>query len=410
MQPGAPLPPLFTRAFVLAAAAHFFHALSFSLYLHLPGFLHAIGADEMRIGVIVGTMGFTAIAARPLLGRAMDLHGRRIVILVGGFLHVFICVAYLSVRHMGPWVYFVRVVHGLAEAMLFAAMFALAADVVPASRRIQGIALFGVSGMLPMSISGPLGDIILSLSASAGAVAPSAPYARLFQVAACFAATGLALSLPLPDTRAAADASDAPRRRFRDAVLQRDLVPLWGTGLCFATAIAAYFTFMKTYVQTTGVGSVGLFFSAYSGAAVLLRIVCGRLPDRLGPRAVLFPALGSLALGLLLLARARGSAEVGVAGVLCGLGHGFTFPILLSYVVQRARPSERGAALAVYTSLFDAGTLVGGPMLGAIVSAFGYPAMFRAAAGLVMLGVVGFVVAEHRLQRGVLGADNARVQ
>jgi len=380
--------PLFTRAFVLASCVHFLHSLAFALYLHIAGFLKAVGATEVRIGVIVGTTGLTAILSRPWLGRAMDLRGRRIVFLVGGGAHAIICALYLTVTALGPWVYAVRIAHGLAEAMIFASMFAVAADLVPSERRIQGIALFGVSGMLPMAFSGVLGDILV------GNTPTASDYTRLFHVATVFASAGFLCSLWLRD--APRVQGEAPRR-FYEAVTQRDLLPLWGTGLCFSTAICAYFTFMKVYVAHTGVGSVGVFFATYSIAAIALRVLFGSVPDRFGPKNVLLPALVSLAAGLIVLGSARSALAIGAAGILAGAGHGFAFPILLGFVVQRARATERGAALAVYTSLFDAGTLLGGPSLGAIAEYAGFPAMFRAAAALVVLGAIGFVLAERRL-------------
>ena len=374
---GMPKEPLLTRSFLLAALAHFMHCMAFNLYLHLPGFLKDRGASEVEIGLIFGLTAATAIAARPSMGRTMDRHGRCVLILAGGMLHVLVCVLYLTVTRIGPWAYGVRVLHGVAEAAIFASLFAFAADVVPASRRIQGIALFGVSGMLPMSLSGLLGDVILA----------HAGYRELFAVSAVFAILGLVSSWPLVD---APRTGGEPSRGVLAAARQRNLVTLWGVGLCFATAISAYFTFMKTFVLTTHVGTVGLFFSAYSIAAVGLRTLGGSIPDRVGPRRALLPSLAMLVAGLLVLARANSDLAIGVAGTLCGLGHGFTFPILLGLVVHRSRPNDRGASMALFTALFDGGTLIGGPLLGATIRVAGYGAMFTTAAALVTLGAAGF--------------------
>jgi MFS family permease len=375
--------PLLTRPFVLAFASHFVLNLAFNLYLHLPGFLKLLGASELEIGVIFGLTALTAVAVRPILGRVMDRRGRKIVIVAGGALHTVVCVLYLTVTHVGPWVYAVRIAHGVGEATLFASLFAFAADVVPASRRIQGIAIFGVSGMLPIGLSGALGDAILARGG----------YTHLFWTSIAFSATGLALSGALVETRRT---SDEPPRGFMAAVLERDLMPLWWTGLCFATAIAAYFTFLKTFVMQTGIGSVGAFFTAYSLSAIFLRLTAGGLPDRLGPKRVLLPALATLACGLFVLARAASGAVVVGAGVLCGLGHGYAFPILLGMVVDRARASERGAALAIFTALFDAGTLIGGPLLGYVIRAVDYAHMFATAGGLVLAGALGCVIFDRR--------------
>ena len=71
-------------------------------------------ADDLEIGVIFGLTAAVAVLARPPVGRAMDLRGRRVVILVGGALHALVCALYLTVSGMGPWIYALRVAHGLA--------------------------------------------------------------------------------------------------------------------------------------------------------------------------------------------------------------------------------------------------------------------------------------------------------
>ncbi|MEE9607089.1 MAG: MFS transporter [Myxococcota bacterium] len=372
---------LFTRPFVLCSVANLAQGMSFNLFLHFPGFLKELGAGEVQIGFIFGLTAVAAILARPPIGRSMDTRGRRGVILVGGALNLLVCALYLSVTALGPWIYLIRVLHGLSEAMLFTSLFTYAADYVPAARRTEGLALFGVSGMLPISLSGVLGDALLERF----------DYTALFAAALAFAALSLLLSLPLRDRPRSAGAHE-PSRGFLAALRQAELIPLWWMGGVFAFALAAVFTFTKTFVMETGLGSVGAFFSAYAGAAIAMRVLLGWVPDRVGPKRALFPSLASLATGLTLLALAETSGQVATAGVLCGFGHGFAFPILFGLVVSRARETERGSAMAIYTALFDGGVLIGGPSFGAVIAIAGYPAMFATAALAVVAGALLFAV------------------
>jgi predicted MFS family arabinose efflux permease len=380
---------LLTRSFALCAAANLLQALSFNLYLHFPGFLRGLGADEVMIGLFSGLTAVAAIAARPSVGRAMDARGRRGVILRGGVVNTIVCSMYLGVTKIGAWLVLVRIVHGLAEAMLFSSLFTLAADMVPAARRTEGLALFGISGILPVSLGGLLGDAILS----------RASYAVLFACSSLLAALSLLASLPLRDRPRPAHHETPPSRGFSAAATQRDLLPLWFIGSVFAIALSAVFTFVTTFVLTTGIGSVGLFFSFYSGAAVVLRLFLGWLPERIGPKAALFPALAFQCAGLLALAAATRTRDVALAGALCGLGHGFAFPILSGLVVTRARDAERGAALSLFTAIFDFGVLIGGPAFGAVIRAQGYPTAYRTAAGVVFVGAAGFAVWDARVAR-----------
>ena len=349
--------------------------MAFTMFLHFPGFLKGLGAGEVEIGLIVGLTAVASIAVRPSVGRAMDQRGRRPVILFGNIVNVAVLALYLTVGELGAWLYAVRITHGFAEALLFTALFTYGADQVPATRRTEGIALFGISGILPIALGGVLGDIILARW----------DFDVFFLVVLGFGILALLLSLPLPESHKPGAGGDQPQR-FLASVMQKNLVPLWWVTLVFSLALTAYFTFLKTFVIDTGIGSVGLFFSAYAATAIGLRLFAAWLPDRVGPKRVLYPALGSMVLGFIVLASATGSGGIAVAGVLCGAGHGYAFPIVMGMVVSRAAEADRGSAMAIFTGLFDVGALLGGPAFGAIIRFGSYSSMFLAAGGWMLVG------------------------
>jgi MFS family permease len=391
-----PPEPLLTRPFVACFVANLAQGISFNLFLHFPGFLKELGSGEVEIGWVTSSTALAAVLVRPWVGRSMDARGRRPLILAGGVLNVAVCALYPSVVGVGPWVLAIRVAHGLAEALMFSALFTFAADHVPASRRTEGLALFGVSGMLPISLGGLLGDALLARF----------DYTALFATAAGIAAVATLLSLPLRDAPRSG-AGREPARSFRVVAVQRDLVPLWLIGTAFSLALASVFVFIKPFVLETGLGSVGLFFTSYTGVALVLRLFFAWLPDRVGPRRLLFPALGTLVVGFGLLAAARTPGDVLLAGACCGAGHGYTFPILFGMVVTRARDAERGAVLSIFTALFDAGVLVGGPFFGWVhgcelalgargSDAFtGYVLVYATAAALLGAGALAYALLDR---------------
>jgi MFS family permease len=151
----------------------------------------------------------------------------------------------------------------------------------------------------------------------------------------------------------------------------------------------------------TGAGTVGGFFTGYAGIAILVRLFFGWLPDRVGAVRVLLPAMAILSTGFLLLACATTAAEVMAAGMLCGLGHGYTFPILFGLVVTRSRDAERGSAMALYTGLFDVGVLLGGPSLGFVIDHAGYSTMFATTGGLLLMGALSFAIWDWAVGRRI---------
>lgn len=387
MTPGAAADErLWTGPFVLCFVTNLCQGTAFNLFLHLPGHLHDLGANDVQIGLISSLTALAAVALRPPVGRAMDVRGRRPVILWGGALHAFATALYLAVERIGPLLYGVRVLHGFAEALLFSALFAYAADRVPARRRTEGLALFGVSGMLPVSLGGWIGDALL----------PGHGFRALFALAAALALASFVLSFRMPEARRPLFVASATTGA-RAALRQRELRPLWLIGSVFSVALTAFFVFIKRFVDETGIGSVGLFFGAYTGAALALRLLLGWLPDRVGPKRVLAPALLALCAGFAVMSVAASERSLVAAGLLCGFGHGFTFPILFGLVVSRTPEDNRGTTLALFTALFDFGVLVGGPLFGLVIERFGFSAMFATAGAGMALGTLGFFLWDARI-------------
>lgn len=369
-------PPLFSRAFVLAAFATLMLSLAGFSFVHLPGHLQQLGAAEAEIGRIMAAQALGAIIAWPFVGRAMDVHGRRVVILSGCALFVVVVALYLLIETLGTYVYVVRLLDGVAHTMWYTALFTYGADLVPPQRRTQGLAIFGVAGLVTIGLGAQFGDVMLAY----------ANYRELFLGALGFAALGLVLCFPLRDVRQAHDPGGPSRGMFA-AAAQPNLLPVWLAAAAFFISLGALFAFMKTFVAAANVGSVGSFFTAYAAIAVLLRVFLGWIPDRLGTRRMLGVAMSSYALGFAVLSFAQAPAHVLIAGLLCGTGHGYAYPVLFSLVVERAKPRERGSAMAFYIAIDWLGLLLAGPVFGYLIEAAGYTIAFIVLALLLGVGV-----------------------
>ncbi len=352
--------------------------------MHLPGFLQGLGGREAEIGLVIGSLSISAILIRPWLGRMMDRKGRRPVVIIGGVINVIAVSAYLTVDSLGPWIYVVRILHGFSEAALFSVMFTVAADLVPASRRTEGIAIFGVSGLLPLSLGGLLGDWILG----------HWDFTTLFAVSAFIALLAFLVSLPIRESRPERDESK-PLTGLVAIFFDRALIPLWILTLGFTLGLTSYFTFIKTYIGEARIGTVGLFFLAYSIASVGLRILFSWVPERIGPKRALLPAIACMVAGILLLAHASSATQIAMAGTLCGLGHAFVFPIISALVVSRAAADNRGVAMTLFTALFDVGALAGAPLLGWVIEESSYTAMFTVASCIVAAFSIGFFIIDR---------------
>jgi len=356
--------PLYTRRFWLACSVHFCGAMAMSLYILFPLFIRALGGSEFVIGLYAGATGAAAVLARVPVGRLLDTQGRRRVLIGAGGLHVAAWLGFLSIRTLGAHALLLVIAYGLASGSLFATFFTYASDITPVTRRSEGIAMFGIWGMLPNGLGPVLGEFLIH----------HASFPTYFGVGAAFAFASLCLSACLPETAGPTrqEIADAGRGEFPT----RPFLVLLSTTFLFGAAVNSLFTFLAPYAYTRGTGSVGPFFLSYSLSAVAVRLLSGRLPDRLGLRRVLVPALLGYAAGLLVVPHVTGGIVFLAVGALCGAGHGYAFPILNVLAFEQVSPAYRGRAVSWSTAMFDLGNTLANPALGAVAEWIGFTAMF----------------------------------
>ena len=376
---------ILSRTFNTVFVAHIFLSLSFFMFVHLPRFLAGIGADEAEIGLLIGVGAVATVAVRMASGRFMDIYGRRPVLLIGASLNVAAILLYMTVSSLGVWVVVVRVIHGIAEGAMFTALYIYVADVIPASRRTEGLAIFGISGFIPIGLGGLLGDLLLE----------GGGFDRLFLTAAGVGIVGWSIAATLREVKPPLGRGRRGAGLFT-VVSQRSLLPVWLAVSVFAVTIGSYFTFLRTFVDEVGFGSVGGFFSAYAVSTIALRVFFSWVPERVGEKRLLFPAFGALAAGAAVVATAGSARAVIFAGALTGIGHGYVFPILLAIAVTRAPDSGRGSALAFFTAILNLGVLIGGPILGLIIITGGYTTMYLSVMAFTVVGAASFALWDRR--------------
>jgi predicted MFS family arabinose efflux permease len=113
--------------------------------------------------------------------------------------------------------------------------------------------------------------------------------------------------------------------------------------------------------------------------------------------------VGSIAaygIGLGIMALAGSEVSLMLAAIVTGTAHGAVFPLLSSEVVNRARISERGSAMTVFTSLFDIALLLGAPTVGFLIVGFDYLVAFAAVGVILIVGAVVYGIWDRRMVAG----------
>ena len=108
-------------------------------------------------------------------------------------------------------------------------------------------------------------------------------------------------------------------------------------------------SFISVYAETRGLFEyVSLFFIVFAVAMISVRPFTGRLYDRKGPNAVIYPSLILFAAGLFLLSNMHSVLTLLIAGVLIGIGYGSLFPCFQALAIQSAEKHRSGHATSTF--------------------------------------------------------------
>jgi MFS family permease len=341
-----------TRAFVALVVAHFVQALGYASSPLLPVYLDHLGASRTQIGAIMAVAAIAGLLFRPAVGLGLDRLGRKPTIVAGTMLLGSGMLLVGAVTDLGPTIYVARLTYGCGVAALFAGYFTWAADIVPGSRRTEGLALFGVSGLVPLALN-PLVDEIGLTPPALRWVFPALGLLILASWLAVFR---------LPETKPhRTQQTPLTPRAVLIAFVDPSLWPVWLVTLLLAGMVQIFLAFATVAAVASGVDRPAALWLLYAGSAVAVRLAGGRLPDVVGPGNMIAPAIGLYGAAMLVAASATNTLGFMMAGLLGGLGHGITFPVLLSLLIARGDERLRGSLVAFYTALFAELTHRSGP-------------------------------------------------
>lgn len=373
-----------TGPFAQSMLTSFFFFGSLNGFVLLPLYVKQLGGTEAAVGLVQGLYSATGIVCQPLVGALIDRLGRRFFMLVGTGVLAVTCAAF-AVSASIPIFGVLRAFQGIAFSAFFVANYLHVVDLVPVERRGWALGIFGLSGLLSTSLAPLLGEAIVR----------HLGFRWHFAAMLVLAAASLALVTRLRDVRPPI-AGPGPGvegiRRGLEEALRLHMAVMFFFGL----GSGAIFTFLPTFAEQLGVRGLGLFYTAYAGAAMAVRVAGGGLIDTRGRRAVIVPSMfvqataaGVLASVALLIAP---SSHVPVlpflflAGALAGGAHGFLYPALSALLMDVTPEARRASAIGTFSSVFLVGNALGAMLMGVIAHAFGYRVMWVAVWAILLAG------------------------
>lgn len=373
---------LWNKNYTKVWVANFMIFFSFMLLTPLlPIYLsEQFGANKDTIGMVLFGYAVMALVARLFSGYIVDSFPRKMVLLISFTLFTLFFVGYVAAGTLMLFA-LVRTIHGVPFGFTTVANSTVAIDVLPSSRRTEGIGLYGLSNNLASAIS-PSVAIWIYVSTH--------NFNIIFWLAMAVALIGLIIDSTVelrPRERVVGKQAISLDRFF--------LVKGWSEALTmmfFAFSYGVVSTYVAIYGQEKlGIqGGSGTFFFLFAVGLILSRLQ-GNKALRQGKIAYNAAIGVCVSLGGYLLFAAVPN-EIGYYGaaLVIGLGNGHMYPAYQNMFIDLAPHSQRGTANSSILVAWDVGVGLGILLGGVLSENYGYSTAFWCAWIANLIGFLGF--------------------
>ncbi|MGM7719817.1 MFS transporter [Metabacillus sp. Hm71] len=372
---------LWTKSFILMSVGMFFLFTAFyMMYPTLPLFIKEIGGNESQVGLAMGAFMLSAVICRPFVGGLLDRFGRRPFIVSGLLLFAISMYMYNWVIGITGLIA-IRIIQGIIWGISTTAILTAVTDLIPTSRRGEGMGWSGMAMTLAMAI-GPMFGLWITQNLS---------YHALFLIAVGFSAASLFLTL-------GAKMSFQPKPEARKIeFFEKSVVPITASVFFLFIAYGGITSFVPLFADSIKVNSSGTFFLVYAVTLVLIRPVAGKLSDSKGETFVILPALLITISALLVLGYSTNLFGIILSAVMYGIGFGSAQPALQAATISLVNPESTGVANASFSTATDLGIGLGAIILGWVSEYTSYRIMFTVSAVSVVFSLLTFIFLVRRL-------------
>lgn len=371
---------LWNKEYCKVMAANFLMFFSFYLITPiLPIYLDSeFSADKDMIGFVLSGYVVAALIVRPFSGFIVDSFDRKKVLILC-FFAFFICfTGYIGAASILMFA-LIRTIHGLPFGATTVANSTVAVDVLPSSRRNEGMGYYGLSNNLAMAIAPTVGIYVYSYTEN---------FRLLFWISLAVAFLGV-LAVSSIKTKERQKVENKPKMSLDHFFLGRGWLLAINTilfGLCWGVMSNYVAIYSKEKLGITD--GAGIFFAIVASGLVISRLTGAKSlrEGKLTQNAIQGALL--TAIGLTLFAWSPGIWTYYLSPLLLGLGNGRMFPAFLNMFINMARNDQRGTANSTILTSWDLGMGIGILVGGMFVEYIGYSATFWFTAASQISGAI----------------------
>jgi len=389
---------LWNRSFILCLFNNFFlFVYYFALLTILPIYIMKdLGGSVKEAGLALTLFLASSIAIRPFSGMIIEKLGKKISMRGAGVIFALFAFSYLLVDSMWSLL-LVRFLHGIWFSILTTVAVPVANEFIPEQRKGEGMGYFVMSTNLGV-VFGPL----LALT-----VIQFTSFKSLFGILAIIISLGLIFCWMLKITelpKSRRIGTEKTKLSLQD-ILEVKVLAVSCVALLTAFAYSGIMSFITAFSESKQLlAYTSVFFIVFAASMLLVRPWVGKIYDRKGPSAVIYPSFIFFAIGLVMVSLISNQWTLWLSAVFVGIGYGSLFPCLQTLAIQSVDKQRMGHAISTFFTLFDLGLAVGSVVMGLLIAYWGFEAMYVSSAALVIVTIL--VYRQYVAKRPIHAPEN----
>lgn len=384
---------VFTRGFIIGTAVNFLLYVNYYVLMVVTASycMNTYDTNLSVSGLAASIFILGALIARFLGGAFIDRVGRKRSLVISALCETALSACYL----LGGGIiglFAIRILHGFFYGIAQTTVTAIVTELVPESRKGEGIGYYMLSSTIGSAIGPFLGMALMQW----------AGFNLLFVVCAAVAAASFLCAMVIRqpkkiDERAAtSDRAKRPHLSLSSFVEPTALPISTVMGIAYL-AYGAVITYLSAFASSAGLmTAASFFFVVYSLAMMVCRPFTGRYFDRHGDLLVMLGGLAAFMIGMALLSQSYSGAVMLLAACFIGFGIGAIQPSGLTLAVQKAPDEHLTVVNSTYFMFLDIAIGLCPVLLGWTVDVIGYRGLFLALVAVVGFSLVLYLVFRKR--------------
>lgn len=381
---------LFSKYFIGIILINFIIFFVYYLLMVIIAFVaqNNLNATVSQAGLAAGIYVIGTLIARLVMGKQIELIGRKQVLRYSAIFYLLTTISYLFTPSIAI-LFIVRFLNGLAYGFISTATNTIVTAYIPDNQKGKGINYYGLSTSLAAALGPFIGMLLLNLT--------NFKFIIWVTIILVLIVTVCCFLFPVKNIILSEDQVNVLKSFSINGFIEKKAVFISTIAFIMGISYSTVITFLSSYSKSLDLSVAGsFFFVVYALIVTVTRPGMGQLFDTKGEKYVMYPSYIFLTIGIIILGFASNSLTLLLSGAVIGFGYGTFMSNGQAISLKLVTEDRIGISLSTYFIGLDLGLGIGPYIMGIIKSHMSYQNLYLLASILPMLCLMTYFAAKKK--------------